>query len=126
MQEQEQEHDTLCWGCEKASGRCSWSKKFVPVEGWKAIPTTKSFDVYECPEFEPLKAMNTRRFLDEVNFVKIEAENQREANKRNRKEFREMLRKMIFEEGKSVPEIAKETGCSRMMLYRIKKKGERG
>ena len=122
---QEQEHDTLCWGCEKACGGCSWSKKFVPVEGWKAIPTEKSFDVYECPEFEPLKAMNTKRFLDEVNFVNIEEENQQEANRRHRKEFREMLRKMIFEEGKSVPEIAKETGCSRAMLYRIKKKGER-
>ena len=116
---QKPKHDTLCWGCEKAGGKCSWSKNFTPVEGWKAVPTkvfqytsgekgkqyryyTDSYDVYECPEFEPLKAMNTRCFLNEVNFVKIEAENQQEANKRKRKEFREMLRKMIFEEGKKI------------------------
>lgn len=68
-------HRTLCWDCEKACGRCSWSKNFTPVEGWNAIPTkwlssttrakrsikkyyVDSFDVYECPEFEPL---NTKR-----------------------------------------------------------------
>ena len=81
-------HETLCWGCEKACGRCSWSRKFVPVQGWKAEPTkiyqytmrkngknhlyhTDSFDVYECPEFEPLKGMNTVLFLDEVNLAKV-------------------------------------------------------
>lgn len=66
-------HETLCWGCEKAGGKCSWSKDFTPVEGWKAEPTKiksdnhskdrfcDSFDVYECPEFEPLQRMNTQR-----------------------------------------------------------------
>ena len=66
------EHDTLCWECEKACGRCSWSKNFTPVEGWKAVPTKvyiggesknkyiDSFDVYECPEFELLKAVKMR------------------------------------------------------------------
>ena len=62
--------ETLCWSCEKASGGCSWSKNFTPVDGWKAIPTVvctyqtklasgqvkkyaqESFNVQECPEFE--------------------------------------------------------------------------
>lgn len=65
-------HLTLCWGCEKAGGKCSWSKKFEPVEGWVAIPTKvlvgrgskatgrkriyiDSYDVYSCPEYEVLR-----------------------------------------------------------------------
>lgn len=65
--------DTLCWNCkhavpnfEKLQG-CSWSAFFVPVKGWNAKPTiikngfyldhqelpdTKSYCVYECPNFE--------------------------------------------------------------------------
>ena len=58
---------TLCWECKKASGGCSWSKKFVPVEGWDATPTKvwvghtsakpyiDSFHVNECPEFEQIE-----------------------------------------------------------------------
>lgn len=54
---------TLCWGCANNSGKCSWSKKFVPVKGWKAIPTkikagrasdgriVDSFCVIECPKY---------------------------------------------------------------------------
>lgn len=61
-------HSTICWNCGKACGLCSWSKSFIPVDGWCAVPTkilisntgskrsyTDSFDVYECPEFELLK-----------------------------------------------------------------------
>lgn len=58
--------DTKCWGCKKATGFCSWSEKFIPIEGWKATPTkvkisnrwngevlfTDSFIVHECPLFE--------------------------------------------------------------------------
>lgn len=58
--------DTICWDCKKATGFCSWSEKFIPVEGWKATPTivkiannygkNKTFDdsfiVHECPLFE--------------------------------------------------------------------------
>ena len=68
-------HSTLCWDCEKAGGGCSWSKSFTPVEGWTAIPTKvrsdslsirhiDSFDVYECPEFEPLKLTDEREFME--------------------------------------------------------------
>jgi hypothetical protein len=64
------EHETLCWRCQKAGGKCSWSKSFIPIEGWKAIPTklkindrsrrdgeTDSFDIYECPEFELMERL---------------------------------------------------------------------
>lgn len=52
---------TLCWKCKKATGFCSWSDNFTPVDGWTAIPTLiknahsnymKSYKVIECPEFE--------------------------------------------------------------------------
>ena len=54
-------NQTLCWECAKATGRCSWSDEFIPVEGWNAKPTKKrvygggefeSYLVIECPEFE--------------------------------------------------------------------------
>ena len=64
-------HDTLCWQCEKAGGKCSWSKDFTPVEGWKAVPTKvkaaerkgyiDSFDVYECPEFELMEFIKMQK-----------------------------------------------------------------
>jgi len=54
---------TLCWRCinsvpsPRTGAGCSWSRKFVPVEGWEAIPTTidkdrtHSYLVKKCPEF---------------------------------------------------------------------------
>ena len=56
---------TLCWICNNACGRCSWSKDYKPVEGWKAKPTKirfqdiedDSFCVIECPEFELLESV---------------------------------------------------------------------
>ena len=53
--------DTLCWDCENATGGCSWSKRFIPVEGWDAIPTrvnmtvgkkVDSYTVVSCPLFK--------------------------------------------------------------------------
>lgn len=50
---------SLCWDCSKATGQCTWSKRLVPVKGWKAteIPPTKTkpysaYIVEECPAFE--------------------------------------------------------------------------
>ena len=67
-------HDTICWECEKASGGCSWSRDFIPVEGWNAVPTKiqqrnsdgksisiDSFDVVECPEFELMELLKMRK-----------------------------------------------------------------
>lgn len=61
-------HGTICWNCSKATGNCSWSKNFIPIEGWKAKKTilnlgysaysgkpkkAVSYIVKKCPEFEP-------------------------------------------------------------------------
>lgn len=60
----------LCFDCARASGFCSWSKNFTPVEGWTAKPTkinhfknkcgekifiqdTDSYHVLSCPLFIP-------------------------------------------------------------------------
>lgn len=60
--------NSLCWKCQHAvpnkegTRGCSWSRKFEPVKGWKAVqgsrnyyPGTKikttSYTVLECPEF---------------------------------------------------------------------------
>lgn len=54
---------TLCWFCRKATGGCSWSHHFEPIEGWDAEPTLvgtqksaggmqRSYHVKHCPEFE--------------------------------------------------------------------------
>ena len=50
---------TICGDCKRSAGQCSWSAKFVPVEGWEAIPTKisvgssydDSYAVLSCPEF---------------------------------------------------------------------------
>ena len=48
---------TICWKCKKASGGCSWSRDFVPVDGWDAKEKTMqriglTYLVKYCPEFE--------------------------------------------------------------------------
>ncbi len=48
---------TLCWSCTKpGTGRCSWDRELVPVEGWVAAPTqTDGFDTFcvlHCPEYQ--------------------------------------------------------------------------
>lgn len=51
--------NTLCWDCKNASGRCSWSQSFTPVEGWQARKTHvngnvgdgQSYLVEMCPLF---------------------------------------------------------------------------
>lgn len=50
----------ICFDCENACGKCSWSKKFEPVPGWTAEPDEmpakgrmiKTFHITECPLFE--------------------------------------------------------------------------
>lgn len=53
--------ETICWGCDKAYGQCSWSKSFTPVEGWEAerrdvkiavYGYVESYIVTACPLFE--------------------------------------------------------------------------
>ena len=55
---------TICWDCQNAVYGCSWSKHFVPVEGWDATPTmlyakdkahggVQSYEVHRCPQYVP-------------------------------------------------------------------------
>lgn len=65
MEEKTTKHETLCFDCANAAGKCSWSKDFTPVEDWKAIPTRvkkdrnhgylDSYDVYECPQYKKIR-----------------------------------------------------------------------
>ena len=53
----------ICWDCQNAVGRCSWSRDFTPVEGWDAVNVpyqpwetqyVKHRDTYiikGCPQF---------------------------------------------------------------------------
>ena len=52
--------DSLCWDCQNAVAKCSWSINFIPVEGWEAKPIKikqkknifiDSFIVLNCPKF---------------------------------------------------------------------------
>lgn len=57
--------DSLCWLCSNSTNSgCSWSKSFVPVDGWEATPNTQyiemnkgkfreeqTYHVLKCPEF---------------------------------------------------------------------------
>lgn len=49
---------SLCWICKNYNKDCSWSRDFIPVEGWKATrrirPDTNEvgYKVIECPLFE--------------------------------------------------------------------------
>lgn len=55
---------TLCWDCRNAVFGCSWSKHFIPVEGWDATPHmlyardkahggVQSYEVHRCPQYVP-------------------------------------------------------------------------
>lgn len=51
--------DSLCWHCSRSEdGSCSWSDRFVPVEGWDAQKSKRKSEAYKesynvrgCPQF---------------------------------------------------------------------------
>lgn len=47
-------HPALCWDCKNALGKCSWSQRFEPIEGWTAEYDSKkdSYHVTDCLLFE--------------------------------------------------------------------------
>jgi hypothetical protein len=114
--ETEMTHSTLCWSCENACKKCSWSKNFIPVPGWKAIPTKifvsehsatpyiDSFDVYECPEFELLESIK-RKLVEKAGKIMPDK--------------KALIRKMYFKDKKKVKDIACELGYSRSSIYKI-------
>lgn len=55
------ERMSICMDCKNAVGNCSWSKKFIPVKGWKAVPSSytdnghqvRSYYITRCPLYKP-------------------------------------------------------------------------
>lgn len=51
--------NSICGGCWRPCGGCSWSRDSKPVDGWTAVPATitsntlhpDTFIVLECPQF---------------------------------------------------------------------------
>ena len=118
--------DTLCWECEKAGGKCSWSKNFTPVEGWNAIPTKiscgykkngtephfiDSFQVLECPEFEKMEELKRRAAEKKPKKKKYEQYTKYKTN-----DYAEIHR--LHDLGKSYKEIANILGVSDKSIYR--------
>lgn len=146
MAKREAKRETLCWGCEKAQKKCSWSKNFEPVKGWDAKPTKvyireetlpsgkvkryyeDSFCVRKCPEFEPLKGMKKDPTIDDVKWLRSFNKQERIRKhtetdlQKQRREFKELILKMVLEEKKHVPSLAKELGCTRGWIYKIIRK----
>lgn len=68
---------SICWDCAKACGGCSWSKDYVPVQGWTATQKNMYYDkreiesyiVHECPMFTPDKPM-TKAELERQTYKK--------------------------------------------------------
>lgn len=58
-QRRRDENCQLCWNCKNACGGCSWSRHFIPVDGWTAEVTIvkdslgdiQSYRIKKCPEF---------------------------------------------------------------------------
>lgn len=64
---------TLCWRCVNSipglRTGCSWSREFIPVEGWMAVEKTRVYDghprltysVILCPDFveEPYRDLES-------------------------------------------------------------------
>lgn len=64
QQERQQKPKQLCFTCQKAVCGCSWSRNFIPVDGWTATPTKikqggntvkkticESYLITACPEY---------------------------------------------------------------------------
>lgn len=72
--------ETLCWTCQNACAKCSWSRKFKKVKGWIAEKTIikgnqdglvqriPSYRVIKCPKYIPDSDCSSTRIVsnDEV------------------------------------------------------------
>lgn len=78
-------HASICQTCFNFD--CSWHKKFVPVEGWRARPTEiveihgackhiePSFNVFACPLYAPRRAeISFEEFEEEEKYYAISNE----------------------------------------------------
>ncbi len=128
MRNKLQKHSTLCWECEWAGGKdkkCPWANNFEPVPGWKAKPTkilrqsqtsrikreyVDSFDVYECPMFELITEIKQNLF-----------EKAGRRRKRRKEEKLKAVKKLRFEDGKTIEEIAYSIDIDERTVCRLLK-----
>lgn len=113
-------YSTLCWECKWAAGKdekCPWVREFEPVPGWKAVPSKirmaekengyiDSFDVYECPLFEPVRNRKAPIVVAKIS----------------RAEKERLVKKLRFEENKTIIQIANDIGCDMRTVYYILRK----
>lgn len=121
-------HSQLCWECEKACGRCSWSSSFTPVPGWNAKPTkiisytaigggkrkkfyVDSYEIHDCPEFELMEEIKRRI----ANGKPI---NSRLCSRYNPAVIGE-IKRLRLEENLKFSEIAEIIGYDVRSVYRI-------
>lgn len=86
--------------------------------------------MYECPEFEPLKGMTQDDSIDDLKWLRSEegsdkSRKSKTEGQKQRKALQELIRKMLIEENKKVPAVAKEIGFTKSYIYRVKKEMER-
>lgn len=75
-------NETICWDCDNACGKCSWSDgTFTPVKGWEATPTiinnsdgklTESYCVHKCPLFKNEFNFKLVQIKDILKLLKID------------------------------------------------------
>ena len=61
--------ETICWNCQRATGGCSWSQNFKPVDGWKVQKT--SIRESGVRNFESVKVLECPKFVEDENRQKI-------------------------------------------------------
>ena len=63
--------ESLCFRCGNCLDGCSWSRSFVPVEGWRAEPNyinsdeAESYHVIECPLYVPDAPKNIEKIHED-------------------------------------------------------------
>lgn len=63
----------LCWDCANATGGCSWSQEFIPVEGWEAQENEQGIRVTRCPKFvRDAKCGGEKRLWEDAKMTEAE------------------------------------------------------
>lgn len=101
--------EQLCWTCQNACGKCSWSQLLIPVKGWIATPTIihdsvkpyPSYRIDACPRYIP--DWGTPERTNKYNRL-TDAEKRLIAN--------------LYKQGMKKSDIAKKVHCS---YYSVKK-----
>lgn len=74
----------ICFSCQKACGKCSWSRNFTPVPGWTAKKVMlkvsnyykkriiETYHITACPEYVPDPPRKSNNLeLSEFEFLRM-------------------------------------------------------